>query len=100
MRAKMRGHLGRRDDTGPFDLKQDSGGIVDIEFMGQYGVLAWACERPERVEYTDNIRLLGALEKSGLLRGESPARLINAYKARRPVGHRLALQRQQAIMPS
>lgn len=100
MREKMREHLGSRDGTGPFDLKQDSGGIVDIEFMVQYAVLAWACERPELVEYTDNIRLLGALEKSGLLRGESAAQLINAYKAYRSVGHRLALQRQEAIMQS
>jgi [glutamine synthetase] adenylyltransferase / [glutamine synthetase]-adenylyl-L-tyrosine phosphorylase len=98
MREKMREHLASRDSHGQFHLKQDPGGIVDIEFMVQYAVLAWAAEKPELVEYTDNIRLLGALEKSGLLSSEFVAQLIDAYKAYRSVGHRLALQRQEAVL--
>ncbi|WP_373568246.1 bifunctional [glutamate--ammonia ligase]-adenylyl-L-tyrosine phosphorylase/[glutamate--ammonia-ligase] adenylyltransferase [Marinimicrobium sp. ABcell2] len=98
MREKMREHLASRDPDGQFHLKQDPGGIVDIEFMVQYAVLAWAAEKPELVEYTDNIRILGALENSGLLSSKHVAQLIDAYKAYRSVGHRLALQRQEAVL--
>jgi glutamate-ammonia-ligase adenylyltransferase len=102
MREKMREHLGTRpaaqEKSHLFNLKQDAGGIVDIEFMVQYAVLAWAHREPALTEYTDNIRILGALEKAGLLAGESVAQLIDAYKALRSAGHRLALQRQEAVL--
>jgi glutamate-ammonia-ligase adenylyltransferase len=83
-----------------FNLKQDAGGIVDIEFMVQYAVLAWAWKEPALAKYTDNIRILGALEEAGLLDAESVAHLIDAYKAYRSTGHRLALQRQEAVLHS
>ena len=38
MRERMRAELGSHRDSG-FHLKQDRGGIVDIEFMVQYLVL-------------------------------------------------------------
>lgn len=38
MREKMRGHLGGKK-TDRFMLKQDAGGITDIEFLAQYLVL-------------------------------------------------------------
>ena len=41
MRDKMRRHLLRGGD-GEFDLKQGAGGMVDIEFITQYLVLAHA----------------------------------------------------------
>jgi glutamate-ammonia-ligase adenylyltransferase len=40
MRERMRAQLGNRDPA-LFDLKQDAGGIADIEFITQYGALAW-----------------------------------------------------------
>ncbi len=102
MREKMREHLGSKPSNGDngsvFHLKQDAGGIVDIEFMVQYAVLAWAEEEPALTEYTDNIRILGALEQSGRLGAEAVAQLIDAYKAYRSTGHRLALQRQEAVL--
>ena len=45
MRQKMKDHLGSSKEQkkdGIFHLKQDAGGIVDIEFMAQYVVLAWS----------------------------------------------------------
>ncbi|WP_204308498.1 hypothetical protein, partial [Klebsiella pneumoniae] len=45
MRQKMKDHLGSSSEQkkhGIFHLKQDAGGIVDIEFMAQYAVLAWS----------------------------------------------------------
>ncbi len=98
MREKMRTHLGSKDKEPQFNLKQDAGGIVDIEFMVQYAVLAWAEESPELTEYTDNIRILGALEQAGRLSSEFVAQLIDAYKTYRTAGHRLALQRQEAVV--
>ena len=103
MRQKMRAQLGsaakaKAQNIALFNLKQDAGGIVDIEFMVQYAALAWASTAPEIIQYTDNIRILGALEAAGLLDAESVAHLIAAYKAYRSTGHRLALQRQDAVL--
>ncbi len=111
MRKKMRDHLGSRPDNGknggeraaedrPFNLKQDAGGIVDIEFMVQYAVLAWAAQEPALTEYTDNIRILESLSRAGLLAETSVGQLIDVYKAYRSTGHRLALQRQEAVLQS
>jgi [glutamine synthetase] adenylyltransferase / [glutamine synthetase]-adenylyl-L-tyrosine phosphorylase len=109
MRRKMREQLGsesKSKNTGLntaktpalFNLKQDAGGIVDIEFMVQYAALAWAFNAPEIIRYTDNIRILGSLEAAGLLDAHSVAQLIAAYKAYRSIGHRLALQRQETVL--
>ncbi|MDO3387406.1 bifunctional [glutamate--ammonia ligase]-adenylyl-L-tyrosine phosphorylase/[glutamate--ammonia-ligase] adenylyltransferase [Gilvimarinus sp. SDUM040013] len=98
MREKMRGHLGSGTDSNKFHLKQDSGGIVDIEFMVQYAVLAWAHKAPALTRYTDNIRILETLEQEALLPGEVVSQLIDAYKAYRSTGHRLALQRQEVVL--
>ncbi len=103
MRRKMREQLGTQakalaQDPKIFNLKQDAGGIVDIEFMVQYAALAWAYQAPEIVQYTDNIRILGSLEAADLLDATSVAQLIAAYKAYRSTGHRLALQQQEAVL--
>jgi len=103
MRHKMRAQLGTKPGASAekiprFNLKQDAGGIVDIEFMVQYAALAWAHEAPEVIQYTDNIRILGSLQSAGLLAAELVAQLIAAYKAYRSTGHRLALQRQEAVL--
>jgi len=103
MRRKMRDQLGsggkgKSENTPIFHLKQDAGGIVDIEFMVQYAALAWAHQAPGIVQYTDNIRILGSLEEAGLLNATSVAQLIAAYKAYRSTGHRLALQQQEAVL--
>ncbi len=103
MRRKMRAQLGsatkaRTQQLVLFDVKQDVGGIVDIEFMVQYAALAWAYKAPRIIQYTDNIRILEALEEAGLLPADSVAQLIAAYKAYRSTGHRLALQQQEAVL--
>ena len=101
MRDKMRQHLGSSEaESDKFQLKQDAGGIVDIEFMVQYAVLAGAEKSPSLVRYTDNIRILGCLEEENLLSEETAAQLIDAYKAYRSAGHRLALQRQSMTVDS
>lgn len=109
MRAKMRDNLGTSttaagtapnafEAAAPFDLKQDAGGIVDIEFMVQYAALAWSWKHPELVEFTDNIRILEALERVGLMSGEDVLNLQDAYKAYRAAAHRLSLQKQPGVV--
>ncbi|MBB3170009.1 bifunctional [glutamate--ammonia ligase]-adenylyl-L-tyrosine phosphorylase/[glutamate--ammonia-ligase] adenylyltransferase [Simiduia aestuariiviva] len=97
MREKMRTSLGSGRAQG-FHLKQDAGGIVDIEFMVQYAALAWAHQVPALVRYSDNIRILGCLEEANLMAADDVASLIRAYKAYRSTGHALALQRQSVTL--
>jgi glutamate-ammonia-ligase adenylyltransferase len=99
MRDKMRAHLsseapGKKGQG--FDLKQDRGGIVDIEFMVQYGVLAWAHESPELTRYPDNVRILEGLANRGLLPSDAAAGLRDAYLQYRARSHRLALANREA----
>ncbi|WP_444882972.1 bifunctional [glutamate--ammonia ligase]-adenylyl-L-tyrosine phosphorylase/[glutamate--ammonia-ligase] adenylyltransferase [Microbulbifer sp. PSTR4-B] len=91
MRDKMRSHLDKSNDQN-FDLKHGPGGIVDIEFLVQYAALAWAQTAPSIVRYTDNIRILESLNDAGLMPAKQVEHLIDAYKAYRSEGHRLALQ--------
>ena len=97
MRARMRQELGSRA-AGRFDLKQDPGGIADIEFMVQYGLLAWSHDHPELLEYTDNMRLLDGFGRAGLLPPKDVACLQEAYKAFRARVHRLSLQGRSATV--
>jgi glutamate-ammonia-ligase adenylyltransferase len=109
MRAKMRDNLGTKATAGgtapeafeaaaAFDLKHDAGGIVDIEFMVQYAVLAWSRQYPELLRFTDNIRILEGLEQAGLIASSDVRLLQEAYKAYRAAAHRLALQKQAGIV--
>lgn len=99
MRDKMRAHLSSeapgKGGQG-FDLKHDRGGIVDIEFMVQYGVLAWAHESPELTRYPDNVRILEGLANRGLLPSDAATGLRDAYLQYRARGHRLALANREA----
>jgi glutamate-ammonia-ligase adenylyltransferase len=99
MRDRMRTELAK-SRQGEFDLKQDRGGIADIEFLVQYGVLAWAAHYPALTEWTDNIRILEQFGRFGLLPAEDSALLIEAYKHLRENAHHLALQGNAAVLPN
>ncbi len=86
----MRRRIGESGDA-RVDLKRGAGGIVDIEFMVQYLVLAWAAEHPALADWTDNVRILDTAAKVGLLDGETAAALKDAYLALRAERHREAL---------
>ncbi len=96
MREKMRAHLSKGGADG-FDLKQDPGGIADIEFMVQYGVLAWAREHPVLLEYSDNIRLLASFSEQGLMAKDDAELLTHAFRTYRRHVHHLTLQDRPAI---
>jgi len=82
-----------------FDLKQGRGGIVDIEFLVQFLVLACAHEHPELLRWTDNVRLLVTLMDSGLMDHATAYRLREAYLTYRAAVHRLSLQNQPPKLP-
>jgi len=90
MREKMRTALSK-SKLGCFDLKHGVGGIVDIEFIVQFGVLANASEYAALLVYTDNIRLLLELNKIGFLSDSQQSVLSLAYKAYRETSHHASL---------
>ena len=75
-----------------FDIKRDQGGIVDIEFVVQYLVLAHASEYPALAQWSDVIRLLETLEQVGVLSADQAAVLSSRYLIYRSALHGLALQ--------
>jgi glutamate-ammonia-ligase adenylyltransferase len=102
MREKMRKHLlpRERPEEGEFDLKQGAGGIVDIEFMVQYAVLAWSHRVPELARWSDNVRILETLGRAGLFEQQECEALTQAYLAYRSAAHQLSLQQQPGTAPA
>jgi glutamate-ammonia-ligase adenylyltransferase len=79
-----------------FDLIQGRGGIVDIEFLVQYLVLLNANEYAELLQWTDNVRLLETLAKTGIINSDTALLLKEAYLTYRSSAHRLSLQEKPA----
>lgn len=97
MRQKMKEHLGSsmaQQKAGIFHLKQDAGGIVDIEFMAQYAVLAWSGTNPDLARFSDNVRILDDTATAGCLSRSDADALTTAYLRERTESHRLALAQQ------
>jgi [glutamine synthetase] adenylyltransferase / [glutamine synthetase]-adenylyl-L-tyrosine phosphorylase len=91
MRLRMRKELSR-SKAGQFDIKQDAGGIADIEFLVQYWVLAAANLHPELLTYSDNIRQLEGLSKVKILDYSTADWLKETYVGYRTVLHHLSLE--------
>jgi len=91
MRERMRAELSK-SGSGQFDLKQDAGGITDIEFLAQYWTLHWAERYPELVTYSDNIRQLESLASADLVPQATVDVLTGAYRAYRQRMHHLSLE--------
>jgi glutamate-ammonia-ligase adenylyltransferase len=91
MRAKMRNHLAKGDAQN-IDLKQDAGGIADIEFIVQFMLLAHTSSFPSLAKWPDNVRILADLAKLSLITKPEADILNQAYLEYRNYSHRLALQ--------
>ncbi|ETX10609.1 glutamate-ammonia-ligase adenylyltransferase [Marinomonas ushuaiensis DSM 15871] len=98
MREKMRAHLDTGGKEKGFDLKQGAGGIIDIEFMVQYLVLAWSHKYPELMRFSDNVRQLEAAALVELLDKEKAEKMIETYTLYRARAHRLNLQQQGRVI--
>ena len=97
MRQRMRKELSQAK-AGEFDLKQDAGGIADIEFLVDYWVLEHSAQYPELVEFPDNVRQLEALERVGLVPTGRCRQLKDAYLALRQRVHELALDQRGRVV--
>ncbi|HEY6642540.1 bifunctional [glutamate--ammonia ligase]-adenylyl-L-tyrosine phosphorylase/[glutamate--ammonia-ligase] adenylyltransferase [Povalibacter sp.] len=97
MRAKMRENLSKAQ-PGEFDLKQDAGGIADLEFLVQYWMLKWADKYPEIVIFSDNIRQLESLASGNLVPQSRVDFLVNTYRRYRERLHRLSLNGAKNIV--
>jgi glutamate-ammonia-ligase adenylyltransferase len=91
MRLRMRRELSKAI-PGQFDIKQDAGGIADIEFLVQYWVLAAAHVNPVLLTHSDNIRQLEGLAAAGVLEPATAQWLTDAYIGYRSVLHHLSLE--------
>ena len=97
MRQRMRRELAQSDPA-CFDIKQDTGGIADIEFLVQYWILASAAEHPELIAYSDNIRQLEGLARAGLVDPQTAEWLKETYIVYRTILHHLSLEGGQRVV--
>jgi glutamate-ammonia-ligase adenylyltransferase len=92
MRQKM--HDGHANPSELFDIKHDTGGMVDIEFMVQYLVLAHARLHPELSKNIGNLALLKLAGELRLIPPDLAAATGNLYRTLRKTQHRLRLNHQ------
>lgn len=89
MRQKM--HDGHPNDSDLFDIKHDSGGMVDIEFMVQYLVLAYGYQHPQLTANIGNLALLKLAAELGLVPVDIAEQTRALYRALRQTQHRMRL---------
>ncbi|QWD75820.1 bifunctional [glutamate--ammonia ligase]-adenylyl-L-tyrosine phosphorylase/[glutamate--ammonia-ligase] adenylyltransferase [Polynucleobacter sp. MWH-UH24A] len=98
MRHKV--HAGHPNASNDFDLKHDPGGMVDIEFIVQYLVLAYARQYLDLLGNLGNIALLGIAAKHQLISEMDAIEIGNAYRMFRAQQHRLRLDGAEKIRVS
>ena len=91
MRERMRAELSKADAR-QFDLKQDPGGIADIEFLAQYWALKWADRYPPLVMFSDTIRQLESVASANLVEQATVDALSGIYRAYRAALHHRSLE--------
>jgi [glutamine synthetase] adenylyltransferase / [glutamine synthetase]-adenylyl-L-tyrosine phosphorylase len=92
MRQKI--HQGHPNKTELFDIKHDSGAMIDIEFVVQYLVLAHAHKHSKLLENSGNIALLHVAAEAGLIEASLAHRCADAYRRFRQLQHALRLNDQ------
>ena len=98
MRNKMQNHLDKSTLT-ESDIKQSKGGLVDIEFLAQYLVLAYYEKFPEANLPSDNIRIFEMLSQWQVLTNDECQQLISHYCQLRDFGHHCVLKNKANLMP-
>jgi glutamate-ammonia-ligase adenylyltransferase len=99
MRNRMRNELSRAG-RGEFDLKQDPGGIADIEFLAQYWALWWAQSHPPVALFSDTIRQLESVASADLVPQDRIDILTGIYRQYRTHLHHRALDDKGAVVPA
>ena len=90
MRTRMQAAHPNRTEL--FDVKHDPGGMVDVEFMVQFLVLAHSDAHPDLTRNAGNIALLALAAKLGLLPADIAASVADAYREYRRLQHQVRLQ--------
>jgi len=98
MRERMRKERKIPGNKG-FDLKNDPGGLIDIEFLVQFLILLNAHRHPSLVKWTDAVRQLNSLALAGIMDDRTAYKLKQAYLVFRFYIHRMALQEKPAMLP-
>jgi glutamate-ammonia-ligase adenylyltransferase len=100
MRQRMRDEFAKKPaaerDKLSFIIKHGRGGIVDIEFMVQYLVLAHSAEHPALLAWPDNVRILETAHACELLSIEQFRLLTDAYLSLRSALHQFALEHRDS----
>ena len=99
MRERMRKELSK-GSTERFDIKQDAGGVADVEFLAQYWALRWAKDYPPVALFSDTIRQLESVASADLVPQATVDVLTGAYRAFRGRSHHLSLEGAEAIVPA
>src|SRR5690606_7385814 len=98
MRKRMRDEFARRPvaerEKISFIIKHGRGGIIDIEFIVQYLVLASGAKQCAMVKWSDNVRILESARDTGLLPEAECQALTAAYLAQRALLHEVALAQE------
>ncbi|MBM4191549.1 MAG: bifunctional [glutamate--ammonia ligase]-adenylyl-L-tyrosine phosphorylase/[glutamate--ammonia-ligase] adenylyltransferase [Gammaproteobacteria bacterium] len=97
MRERMRHELAK-SKTDQFDLKQDRGGIADIEFLAQYWALREGVRHPAVLMYSDTIRQLETLASGDLIPQQTVDVLTRVYCAYRMRNHHRSLREESGII--
>ena len=91
MREKMRTHLASRDESS-INFKQDPGGMVDIEFTTQAGMLLNLAEHPEMLSVSSTLEFIEYLVAVGWYSSDEANELATAYKLFRQQTNKQALE--------
>ena len=90
MRQRM--HDAHPNQSELFDLKHDSGGMIDIEFIVQYLILQYATQYPQLTADIGNIALLKLLGELQLIDASLAETAANAYRDFRKLQHQIRLK--------
>ncbi|MGQ0287455.1 bifunctional [glutamate--ammonia ligase]-adenylyl-L-tyrosine phosphorylase/[glutamate--ammonia-ligase] adenylyltransferase [Pasteurellaceae bacterium 22721_9_1] len=78
-------------DPHKFNIKKDMGGIIDIEFIAQYLVLAYSPNNPDLAYWSDNVRIFEVMATNNVISLEQAEQLKGCYTDLRNHIHHLNL---------
>lgn len=96
MRQKM--YAAHPNNTNTFNLKHDAGGLIDLEFVVQYLILAHANLHPVLCENLGNITLLKIAADLGLIVPFQAQAAATAYRQLRAIQHQRRLNLQNDLV--
>ena len=97
MRRRM-SEANNRSTSTHFDIKLGEGGIVDVEFLAQFHVLAGAVAHPEILAPRGTVEILEALAGAGLMTADEASGLQSAYREYLALELELRLREQDVLI--